>query len=210
MQELEWCSDNADHGNTTYRRDAIDIRSSLLAVSRAKPKRAAKAISIILSDKRNKAFKQEMLNVLSPYNANRSLETLMIKGIRDSIAHHTMQRGGSRTLASETFIQNVCCACMFGDDSDNPFLGLQVKTILGINYRQLERARTKAQYLIKNSEIMESLDRDVRKDFIRVKLAPYVYSFLMDDSYTRLDTNQGLVEVVDPRSGKVVDEYKRI
>jgi len=148
VQELEWCSDNADHGNTTYRRDAIDIRSSLLAVSRAKPKRAAKAISIILSDKRNKAFKQEMLNVLSPYNANQSLETLMIKGIRDSIAHHTMQGGGSRTLASETFIQNVCCACMFElgniscDDSDNPFPGLQVRNILGINYRQLERART--------------------------------------------------------------------
>ena len=143
MQELEWCSDNADHGNTTYRRDAIDIRSSLLAVSRAKPKRAAKAISIILSDKRNEAFKQEMLNVLSPYNANRSLETLMIKGIRDSIAHHTLQRGGSRTLASETFIQNVCCACMFGDDSEKPFPGLQVRNILGINYRQLKIARTK-------------------------------------------------------------------
>jgi len=91
VQELEWCLDDADYTNKTYTRDAIDIRSSLLAVSRAKPKRAAKAISIILSDKRNEAFKQEMMNVLSPYNANPSLETLMIKGIRDSIAHHTMQ-----------------------------------------------------------------------------------------------------------------------
>ena len=74
----------------------------------------------------------------------------------------------------------------------------------------MERALTKAQYLVKNSEIMESLGRDVRKDFIRVKLEPYVYSFLIDVSYTCLDTNQGLVEVVDPKSGKVVDEHKRI
>jgi hypothetical protein len=50
----------------------------------------------------------------------------------------------------------------------------------------------------------------VRKDFVKVKLEPYLYSFLMDDSYTRLDTNQGLIEVLDPRSGKVVDEHKRI
>ena len=59
---------------------------------------------------------------------------------------------------------------------------------------------------------MEALDREVREDFIWVKkFEPYVDTFLMyNDSYTYLDTNQCLVEVVDPRSGKKVDEHKRI
>jgi len=92
-------------------------------------------MSIILADERNKLLKQEMLNVLSPYNANQSLETLLLKGICDSIAHHTIQRGNSRMLASEMFIKNVCCACMFelekviGGGS-----GKQITKIIGISF----------------------------------------------------------------------------
>jgi len=83
-------------------------------------------------------------------------------------------------------------------------------SFIGVSMRQIHLALTKASYLIKNNEVIGTLDRQLRKDFIRVKLEPHLYSFLLDDDYIRLDTNQGLVEVSDPISGKEITEHKRI
>jgi len=70
---------------------------------------------------------------------------LLIKGIQDSIAHHTMQQGGSRTLTSETFIKNVCCTCMFElGKISSVGSGKQITKILGISFWQMETARNKA------------------------------------------------------------------
>ena len=54
------------------------------------------------------------------------------------------------------------------------------------------------------------LKRKVRKDFIQSKLEPFVFDFLRDGAYTRLDTKQGLVTVNDPRSGEEIVVHRRI
>ena len=68
--------------------------------------------------------------------------------------------------------------------SNCSFNGSNLRKILGFTYRQLELGETNAYYLIKNKEITGAFERKERKDYVRVKLEPYVYSFLTDDNYT--------------------------
>jgi len=42
------------------------------------------------------------------------------------------------------------------------------------------------------------------------KAVPYIFDFLNDPDITRLDTNQGLHECVDPRTGATIKVQKRI
>jgi len=53
-----------------------------------------------------------MTEIVLPSNPNK-IHELIISGIRDSIAQHTAQQGGSRTIAAETFMKNVCYTCIF-------------------------------------------------------------------------------------------------
>ena len=48
---------------------------------------------------------------------------------------------------------------------------------------------------------MSALERKKRKDHIGEEVLPYVFDFIQDDAITRLDTNQGLAAVVDPKTG---------
>jgi len=38
----------------------------------------------------------------------------------------------------------------------------------------------------------------------------YVYLYLKDDKYTRVDTNQGSVEGKDPVTGEIISEHMRV
>ena len=211
LHEVEWLEDESTFARSLSSRDAKDIRTSLLAVSRARPKRAAKAVSMILDDKQNSLFAKEFIKLMSPRSETCYLDKLIVDGIRASILHHTSGRGGSRTTASETFIKNVCCACMFNIAKNKVKVSRKVLTsFIGVSMRQIHLALTKASDLIENNKVMGTLDRQLMKDYIQVKLEPHVYSFLLDDDYTRLDTNQGLLQVIDPRTGEETTEHKRI
>ena len=211
IQELEWSSDETTFTRGLSSGNAKDMCASLLAVSRAQLKRAAKAISVILADKQNSLFAKELIALISHHANTCAMEQLIIDGIREIILHHTIRRGGSRTTDLETSIKNVCCVCMFNIAKNNCEVSRCVlMSFVGVSIKQINFALTKATYLIKNNKVMGTIDRQLRKDFIRVKLKPFLYSFLLDNDYTRLDTNQDLVEVIDPRSDKETTEHKRI
>ena len=61
-----------------------------------------------------------------------------------------------------------------------------------------------------DNAIVAPLKRKQRKDFVRLKLRPFVFDFLLDDSYTRWDTKQGMVEVTDPRTNEERMVHRRI
>ena len=150
-----------------------------------------------------------MTEIVLPSNPNK-IHELIISGICDSIAQHTAQQGGSRTIAAETFMKNVCYTCIFNIEQTKCNVSSKdLSSISGASKRQIQWARTKVTYLIGNHAIMAPLERAERREFIRVKLEPFLYSFLVDDNYTMLDTNQGLVEVRDSRSNENVFEHKR-
>ena len=60
--------------------------------------------------------------------------------------------------------------------------------------------------------MVKTRERKILKDKIIKKLEPYVFGYLLDDDFTRLDTKQGLVDVIDPRSetGELVTVHRRI
>ena len=54
-----------------------------------------------------------------------------------------------------------------------------------------------------NNVIITALERKTRSDFIRVlKVRPFVFDFNKNDHYVRLDSLQGLLKVVDTRTGE--------
>ncbi len=71
-------------------------------------------------------------------------------------------------------------------------------------------AREQVLTLKKDDKLVTPIERKKRKDFVRNKLKPYVYDYLTDNCYTRIDTNQGSVEIIDPRTGDVISEHRRI
>ena len=68
-------------------------------------------MTFILSSTNNALLKREMKRMVLSYNPDK-INELIVSGICDSIAQHTAQQGGSRTITEVTFIKNVCCACM--------------------------------------------------------------------------------------------------
>ncbi len=108
-------------------------------------------------------------------------------------------------------MKHVAAACMFAVvQEDTGTSNRQLQKLLGISLHQIKTARQNASDMIENERLELSLDRKQRSDCVRDKLKPYVFNFLKDDEFTRLDTNQPLVDVVDPRTGEIVAEHTRI
>jgi len=95
IHEVEWLAEESTFLRGLSSGDAKDIRVSLLAVSLARPKRAAKTVSFILVDKPNSLFAKELIKLISPHAETYAMEQLIVDGIRASILHHTTHRGGS-------------------------------------------------------------------------------------------------------------------
>ena len=89
VHDLDWCTTESDFSKAISTRDAMDVRTTLVAVTRAKPKRAAKALSVMLSHDKNKVLKKELMNLLHSEPNHTMLEHLIISGIRDSLLQHT-------------------------------------------------------------------------------------------------------------------------
>ena len=74
---------------------------------------------------------------------------------------------------------------------------------MGTTLRRVEEAISQARNLQANGNPVSALAQKRRADFVRERFNPHVYNFLLDDKYTRLDTNQGLLEVIDQKGAEV-------
>ena len=57
---------------------------------------------------------------------------------------------------------------------------------------------------------VEASHPGIKMTHIRHKLEPHVFDFICDDIFTRLDTKQGQMEVIYPRTGGLITVHKRI
>ena len=174
--------------------DAHDLGAMIFSISRGNAKWAADAVFRWLQKEENSVVSDKVENMIV------NTQKLVVQGIHASIQSQSRAKG-SRNRASETFVKNVVAACLFTivkqkeDVCDN-----EPKRLLGTSVNQMTLARNIIPDLITNDYTMKIQERKIRKDKILVKLEPYVFNFLLDDKYTRLDTKQGLEQVVDPRT----------
>ena len=103
---------------------------------------------------------------------------------------------------SNRWSQQVC-ACLFKVvERKSPLSNRALCKVLDASFHPIISTHSQVRDLLVNNDIVSSLERNTQKDFIQVKLEPYVFDFLQHDDHTRLDTEQGLMEVVDLRTGK--------
>ena len=58
VQYMGWNTTGSDFSKAISSRNAMDVGSTLVAVSRAQPKRATKVLSVMLSHNKNKVLKR--------------------------------------------------------------------------------------------------------------------------------------------------------
>ena len=143
------------------------------------------------------------LKELCPPKSGPTCQDLVIQGIKECVQHHSSR--GTKTSVVKTLMKNISTACLFKIKKDkiNVSNGTLQK-LLGISKRQLTGAKSRLKDILSENISISPLVRKVRKDFIQIKLEPYVFDFLHDGAYTCLDTKQGLATVTDPRNGQGV------
>lgn len=90
----------------------------------------------------------------------------IVQGLKASIAHHTNSKGGTRSLAAETFVKDVITAAVWNFVSKKHKLAMQpIVDALGTNRNQLQQhGIDRAHALIDNNKQVEKYRREERKD----------------------------------------------
>ena len=83
IENSEWLISGDDVKKTMQFRDANDLRVMLFAISRGNPKRAARAISNMLSNDANKIVKEAATKLVFQPNETALTTKLIIEGIRE-------------------------------------------------------------------------------------------------------------------------------
>jgi hypothetical protein len=203
----------------TTRNDAESLQVAVYAISRSDPTRAAGAIVKFLDNKANVAIRKEVLAAMKDDSPEQILQRQIIKGLKKSIAHHTNDKGGTRTAAAETFVKNVVTASVFhiaskDGGSEKKVPAQQLKHMIGATRRQVDNALELAKSLVNDNTHITFIQRKARCDKIVDKLTPFIFDFLLDDEYTRVcpeaRRQKKPCEVVDPRTGEKRIVTKRI
>ena len=209
----DWDTAPKSYKKSTLSSDKNDLKMLIDCISNKNVHRASSAIVSLLSEKSNRELKDAVIEAIVPTKScssnGDSMSQLVIKGMRSIIKHHDSR--SQRSGAGETVMKHLVAASLFHIEKENINVSNRsIEDFLGVTHRQVKSARKIVQDMINNNKQGVNLQRKVRSDYIRPKLKPYVYDFLKDDEYTRLDTSQGLVDVIDPRTGKTVTEHMRI
>jgi RNase H-fold protein (predicted Holliday junction resolvase) len=183
----------------TVKEDAKDIQAMTFAISRGDSTRAASVISYFLNQKSNKDIKHKVLADIS----NRRVYEQIVLGLKHSISHHTSSKGGTRSISAETFVKNVVVASVFHMVAEG--LEVPVELVikhLGTTKRQINYAIDEIKSLMGADRPIKGLEkRMTRCDKVIDKLDPYVFDFLTNDEFTRVDTTKKQRAIVEPRSG---------
>ena len=123
--------------------------------------------------------------------------------------HHTPnEAGGTRTIPAETLVKNIALACVF--DAPNTCTHAALARVIGTTANQIDHARTKAGEILDGTATITIAERNTRKDKVRVKAEPYIFDFANSDDYSKTDTKQNLVDVIEPRTGDIITVHRKI
>ncbi|MGB2447348.1 MAG: hypothetical protein ACPICB_06430, partial [Candidatus Poseidoniaceae archaeon] len=209
VDKMEWTSANkAELSQRTTRNDSKFLRASLFAIAQGKVERAADTIVHFLNNPSNIAMKKVVVSELCKETG---IHQKILSSIRDSVAYHTDENGGTRMTAADTFVKDVAAAAVFSSVKDG--VDISDKSIIdtvGISRRQVSHARARVKEAIKQKTTVAKVTRKRRKDYIRDVAQSFVQDYCRDDDFSRLDTNQGKMDIVDARTGETYREHRRI
>ena len=117
------------------------------------------------------------------------------------MTHHTSESGGP-IIHVETYIKNVICGSIWCIMKNVWITSSALAIILGVTWGQITAARITVWEFMPNNKVMTALECSKRKDFVRHKLDVFVFEFLLDDDYTRLDSKQGPIVIICPKTNK--------
>ena len=196
---LVWVTAETNISETLERTDAKDLALMLHSICHGNPIRAAGAIANTLKKMKNETISDIVkVSVFQPTEIEMR-KSLVTESIHASIQSHT-SGAGSCTAAVETFVKNVATASMYKIVQEKVEVSnYEMAKVIGTTAHQVSIARETVKELIDNNSVTKRRERQTRKDRILEKIQPYVMRFLLDDKYTRLDSKQGLEEVIDYR-----------
>ena len=189
-----------------------------MTICRSNPQRSALALSRYLSNEANEHVKAAVEKCLAFHDIesekdlppSSEKERADMQLIEDSISNHFATNMQAFTHP-ETFVKKVLVACLCAVVKGKETVSIKaVSDMVCANRNYVSRVIEKVKHLQATNSPVKDIHRERRKDFIRHKLQPYVFDFLLDDDYTRLDTKQGLDEVTDPRTGELTTLHQRI
>ena len=172
--------------------------------------RAAGAIVSVLNDKGNEKLREEVTKVLkATATCDDIISEVVLAGVKGILAH--LKSKTHRKVQGKVMMKHIIAACVFHVEKENASVRNSVLSKeLGISTHQLTLAREKVANMINYSSLGFVLTRKERADRVRERLMRYVYLYLKDDKYTRVDTNQGSAEGKDPVTGEIISEHMRI
>jgi hypothetical protein len=166
IDKMEWkdttSSSSTKRREGTVRQDAMDIRAALMAISRGNTGRASEALVRFLDSKdTNDDIRRTVKAHLN------DVDHQIVQGLKASIAHHTNSKGGTRSLAAETFVKDVVTASVWhivAASKEHKIAMGPVVDALGTNRNQLQHGIDRAHALIDTNKQVEKYKREERKD----------------------------------------------
>lgn len=141
---MEWTSANkAELSQSTTRNDSNFLRASLFAIAQGKVERAANTIVHFLNNTSNIAMKKVVVSELCKETG---IHQKILSSIRESVAYHTNENGGTRTTSADTFVKDVAAAAVFSSVKDG--VDISDKSIIdtvGVSRRQVSHARARVK-----------------------------------------------------------------
>ena len=183
------------NGNTVSKRTLFrkvsELMGCLRVICRSQPNRASAILHLLLSREENTAIRKQ---VTATIDDDPNFDTAIVDGIKGFISQHRAEKGGVASLSANEAVKSAIMACVmpFSLDQRADLSKSRVADRLGIRRERIDQA---IDSLKKPKKSTFGSGRERRHDYIRDVAAPYVVSFCRDDEYSRLDTNQGILEV---------------
>ena len=231
VEAMQWESTNKPVSDSTINYGAQELDVVVKAISRCDPIRAGSVLSKFLNDKSNVQLKDKVVQSIT--DEDYAVNSLVRESIKESLAVHNKRERGRRTKAEEAFVKHVTSACMFKmvKECNNNISTNALAKAIGVSWHQANIARNSATdmvaqvvgeepfageedgwLLVDANNTINEFVLSTRSDYIQEKLEPYVFAFLLDDEFTRLDTNASPAkqELIHPSTGQPVSIHKRI
>ncbi|KAL7548521.1 hypothetical protein ACHAWF_011806 [Thalassiosira exigua] len=151
IDEIAWVPTEEDT-SSRWAEDAKNLRAMLLAITKANPERAAKAVRTVL--KKNDPFKEKLMPLIETMvNAGKEEDDkdLILFGIKASIAHHSHGKG-TRVASGEMFVKTVVTACLFAIVKYRVEVAdTRLVKLIGTPSHQIKEARARVQEMLENN-----------------------------------------------------------
>ena len=120
------------------------------------------------------------MKAMAIVDRRKQLGTLIAQGLKDCIAHHMNEQGGTRTTTTKTLVKNLLTAALFSIPKDSSISNQSISNALGTTYHQVSTARERVRIMKENDALVAPYQRATRFDYVRMKVLPSVFDYCLD------------------------------